>query len=140
MAISNSIEIRRAHNSFAKPEPLISDGPSTGGSSEDVYHFISYLPINGKLYELDGLKEGPICLADCTSENWLELVTPQIQKRIERYSQSEIRFNLLALIKKLKVTFTEQLNQLQIRKIQLDEQLVIFFTIFHFTTNFSIIL
>jgi len=123
LAIGNCEQIRLAHNAFARPEPLISDGVSSGVKDEDVYHFISYLPINGKLYELDGLKDGPICLGSCTKENWLELVTPEIQKRIERYSQSEIRFNLMAVIKKLTVSLNEELERLTARKASIESKL-----------------
>ena len=79
---------------------------------EDVFHFISYLPINGRLYELDGLKEGPVDLGVITDHNWLDVVRPVIEKRIQKYSEGEIHFNLMAIVSDRQMLCQRQLDVL----------------------------
>ena len=66
-AIGGCDPIRIAHNSFAKPDPFVHETSSSarGAADEDLFHFISYVPIKGKVYELDGLKEGTCVVQLC---------------------------------------------------------------------------
>ncbi|NXN43213.1 UCHL5 hydrolase, partial [Rhinoptilus africanus] len=82
LALSNSEVIRQVHNSFARQQMFEFDAKSSA-KEEDAFHFVSYVPVNGRLYELDGLREGPIDLGACNQDDWISAVRPVIEKRIQ---------------------------------------------------------
>lgn len=83
LCLSNSEEIRKVHNSFAR-EHYVELDERTKTAKEENYHFITYVPINGRVYELDGLREAPVDLgAIDEKQGWLAAVRPIINRRIE---------------------------------------------------------
>jgi len=99
IALSNSDLIKNAHNSFHKQSffEIVHDDKD---EKEDAFHFISYVPHNGTIYELDGLKDGPINVGTYskdTPNSWLKTVVPEVQKRMQSYG-NEVKFNLLAVV------------------------------------------
>ena len=75
MVITSSDWLREAHNALSPPSAVSLDGlglPKT--QSEDVYHFVVYVPVAGSVYELDGLKQHPVNHGSyqSTGEGWLK--------------------------------------------------------------------
>ncbi|KAF9873594.1 ubiquitin carboxyl-terminal hydrolase, family 1 [Colletotrichum karsti] len=67
-------------------------------NSESGFHFIAYVPANGSVWELDGLKTRPVCLGPLEDgAHWTNLVRPEIQARMLQFEESALSFNLLAL-------------------------------------------
>uniref|UniRef100_A0A1B0BC56 Ubiquitin carboxyl-terminal hydrolase n=1 Tax=Glossina palpalis gambiensis TaxID=67801 RepID=A0A1B0BC56_9MUSC len=112
LTLSNASQIRTVHNSFAR-QTLFELDTKHQTKEDDIYHFISYLPIDGRLYELDGLKDGPVDLGAIVSgQNWIDVVRPIIEKRMQKYSEGEIHFNLMALISDRQKIFQQQIDKL----------------------------
>ena len=58
---------------------------SLTSKDDDVFHFVAFVPIKGRLYELDGLQEGPIDLGPCDQESWLSVAKPLLDERMQRW-------------------------------------------------------
>eukprot|EP00903_Cladosiphon_okamuranus_P011874 g11155.t1 len=140
LAISNSEKIRSVHNMFSRQEPFFSEDKENDGKKEDAFHFVAYVPHDGKVFELDGLKSGPIILGEIPpapganqgdladscgnrGDDWLSVVSPAIEERIARYSSGEIRFNLMAIVKNRKQVAMEAKERCMRRLQALDQEL-----------------
>lgn len=88
-----------AHNSFARSDPFEhTRDPDDEREKEDAYHFIAYIPIEGQLYELDGLKQKPVSHGPLSKDApWTDAAKTVIEQRIASYGGSEINFNLMAI-------------------------------------------
>jgi len=110
LAIGNSDLIRSVHNSFARPESFAVEDKQASSDSE-AFHFISYVPYRGVLYELDGLQKGAISHGACTPENWRKMAMDEIQSRMRQYQEQEIRFNLMALIQSRQDMYNTRISE-----------------------------
>lgn len=105
-AIANMMELAHIHNKHARPPSNII--PPVGGRKASVvssayallpetYHFVSFVPINGRLFELDGLKEYPIDHGPWgEQEKWTDLFLRTVSLRLAQ--SQDFLFNLMALI------------------------------------------
>lgn len=105
VAIGNVTELARAHNKHAKPEhtiaPTINRRSSVVSSAHslqpETYHFTSYVPINDRLFELDGLKDYPIDHGPWgEQEEWTDLFQRIVTQRLSK--AENILFNLMAVV------------------------------------------
>jgi ubiquitin carboxyl-terminal hydrolase L5 len=111
LALSNSEKIRAAHNTFARPEPIVDEGKRAAKNGDEVYHFVAFVHHGGRMWELDGLKPKPVAYGECSKENWHEVAVPAIEERIQKYASDEISFNLLAVTNEKESVFRRELRE-----------------------------
>ena len=108
--IASSLRLARSHNRYASRgfQPAASTKQIqyrqnfAGRIYEaDTFHYVSYVPIGDRLFELDGLKKGPIDHGPWGNhEEWTDLFLRVISERIAVYSDgnSDIHFSLMAVV------------------------------------------
>jgi ubiquitin carboxyl-terminal hydrolase L3 len=89
--------IKRLHNKAAQED---ANQASSGSVAEKVItHYVAFVNVNGGLYELDGLKEGPVRHCDTKQETFLKDACEVVKKFMKR-DPHEKRFNIFALASK----------------------------------------
>uniref|UniRef100_A0A4W5KKY2 ubiquitinyl hydrolase 1 n=1 Tax=Hucho hucho TaxID=62062 RepID=A0A4W5KKY2_9TELE len=120
-AIGNAPELAKAHNSHARPEPRHLPEKQNGISAVrtmEAFHFVSYVPIKDRLFELDGLKAYPIDHGPWgEEEEWTDKARRVIMERIGLATAGEpyhdIRFNLMAVVPDRRVKYESKLEILK---------------------------
>ncbi|KAK3690019.1 ubiquitin thiolesterase-like protein [Podospora appendiculata] len=120
--LSNSSWIRVAHNSFARRIDLLNaalclqnevdekkrrrtKGSShrnqktkPSGGAHSAYHFVGFVPVKGKVWQLDGLEKTPRCIGSTNKDQpWTSIVRPVLKARMMQYANDQVSFSLLAL-------------------------------------------
>ncbi|KAK9457686.1 cysteine proteinase [Dipodascopsis uninucleata] len=109
LALANFDSLRRVHNSFASASEMYESSMSLMRAArakkvsdkdedEDVFHYVAYVPSNGRIWELDGLISDPVDLGPSIEQTWIYSAVDHIRARISRYPEGEIRFNVMALV------------------------------------------
>ncbi|TGZ52115.1 Ubiquitin carboxyl-terminal hydrolase [Temnothorax longispinosus] len=120
-AIGNTPELACAHNSHAMPQAKRrqdkNTGVSTGRFTGEAFHFVSYVPINGRLFELDGLKPYPMDHGPWKEhEEWTEQFRRVITDRLGMATGEQlqdIRFNLMAVVPDRRLAISYKLTMLK---------------------------
>ncbi|KAJ7675671.1 ubiquitin C-terminal hydrolase [Mycena polygramma] len=113
-------------SSPAKPKKEEPDG-------EEAYHFIGYVPAYGKVWELDGLKSGPLEVgelsdaSDTEQKSWMDVVRPALRMKMQKYGGAEggsnIRFSLMALVDGLYEKASDSLEFLKRERLAIQRRM-----------------
>lgn len=93
---------------------------------EAGFHFIAFVPAMGRVWKFDGLERQPQGLGrplarrvsnfllifiegQCSVDNWLDLVKPDILSRMAEYEEDQIEFSILGLVRDPILDFRKEL-------------------------------
>lgn len=100
---TNDSTIREIHNSVARSD-VIDKGAS---------RFMSYVAVDGKVYELNTSKKTPVCLAAIPEgQDWVDVVQPFMKDRIVEYIREKTDYKLMAVVENHQLAFKRKTTEI----------------------------
>ncbi|KAL9026786.1 MAG: hypothetical protein Q9180_007425, partial [Flavoplaca navasiana] len=112
-AIGNFEFVKTIHNSFARKMDMLNadlqlkndasarkKSKAKESNEDDAgFHFIAFVPVQDKVWKLDGLERQPQNLGPIGNEDWVLQVAPEIETRMAQYEDGQIEFAILSLVR-----------------------------------------
>lgn len=113
--LENMKELRESHNKTAF---------ESKEKCNQIYHYVAYVPNNGKVYELDGLRAGPT-LIDFIEEgkDWVLTAKDEIQSKCRNLLEHDSDFHLFILIPDKKYTLESGLKRDKAIKCEIERRI-----------------
>jgi ubiquitin carboxyl-terminal hydrolase L3 len=96
IALADDNDFRSSHEKVAHEGQTAAPSPEEAAKVD--LHFVAFVPSGGKIWELDGRKEGPVCHGDTTDDTFLEDGI-KVCKGFMEANPQENRFTIVALAK-----------------------------------------
>ena len=88
ITLSNCEILKKENNKF-----------KVSNNEGDIYHFETFIHFRNEIYELDGLREGPILFdKNVEFKDWIKKIKSFLNEKINLYSNNELKFNIMVLI------------------------------------------
>ncbi|KAL8883404.1 MAG: hypothetical protein Q9192_007185 [Flavoplaca navasiana] len=124
-AIGNFEFVKTIHNSFARKMDMLNadlqlkndasarkKSKAKESNEDDAgFHFIAFVPVQDKVWKLDGLERQPQNLGPIGNEDWVLQVAPEIETRMAQYEDGQIEFAILSLIKEPLIKLVDELAE-----------------------------
>ncbi|KAI4111350.1 MAG: hypothetical protein LQ339_000549 [Xanthoria mediterranea] len=112
-AIGNFEFVKTIHNSFARKMDMLNadlqlkndasarkKSKAKDSDEDDAgFHFIAFIPVQDKVWKLDGLERQPQNLGPIAEDDWVLQVAPEIETRMAQYEDGQIEFAILSLVR-----------------------------------------
>ncbi|KAL8873098.1 MAG: hypothetical protein Q9198_007085, partial [Flavoplaca austrocitrina] len=142
-AIGNFEFVKTIHNSFARKMDMLNadlqlkndasarkKSKAKESNEDDAgFHFIAFVPVQDKVWKLDGLERQPQnlgepnhlrlfassayvgCIGPIGNEDWVLQVAPEIETRMAQYEDGQIEFAILSLVKEPLIKLVDALAE-----------------------------
>jgi ubiquitin carboxyl-terminal hydrolase L5 len=97
--------LRSVHNSFTRASMFSfeDDTRRRNAKEEENFHFVTYTYKDGAVWELDGLRDGPVFIDQVDKDGWVELACSAIGARMEEIGALDAtaaeKFALMAIVR-----------------------------------------
>ncbi|RYC55698.1 hypothetical protein CHU98_g10509 [Xylaria longipes] len=115
LLLDNKLESASKRKAAPARKKRKTSNPNKRNHEPSAYHYIAFVPVDGQVWELDGLESLPLCLGPCppdAPDTWLHIASEAIQNRMSRQDDEYPSFNLLAICQSPLVTLSQNLARL----------------------------